>query len=113
MAALRQIINQEQSLKYLNFGTIGFIVGREISHIVNQLVSSFISFFFNKTMLLPYHINSMSISKISLISFNTVGNLFPFPIPKSTAFALIHMYFFDLSYLVQQRAHNAGCKVSQ
>lgn len=35
------IINAEKSLKYLNYGTVGFIIAHEMSHIFDQFVSIF------------------------------------------------------------------------
>lgn len=36
---LMNIINAEKSLKYLNFGSVGFIIAHEMSHIFDQFVS--------------------------------------------------------------------------
>jgi predicted metalloendopeptidase len=33
------IINAEKSLKYLNYGSVGFIIARELSHIFDEFVS--------------------------------------------------------------------------
>jgi hypothetical protein len=33
------IINAEKSLKYLNYGSVGFIIARELCHIFDEFVS--------------------------------------------------------------------------
>ncbi|KAG5681863.1 hypothetical protein PVAND_011270 [Polypedilum vanderplanki] len=38
-SVLMQIINSDNSMKFLNYGTTGFIIAHEISHIVNQFIN--------------------------------------------------------------------------